>query len=95
MMEWSQSQSIEQHKLAVHKPWSVEALFGWLVGVVGGGQQLCGPGDARPTGGGGSGQKSWCEGFSCGANSDLPFWDGTLLAARLSGVLRRVGLAFV
>ena len=43
----------------------------------------------------GSGQKSWYEGFSCGANSDLPFWDGTLLAERLGRVLRRVVLGFV
>ena len=59
------------------------------------GQQLGEPVDASLTGGGGSGQKSWYEGFSCGAKSDLPFWDGTLLAVRLGRVLRQVVLGFV
>ena len=91
----TKGQSCEQQNWTVHEPWSVKALCGSLVGVVGGGQQFGGPGVASPTGGRGGGQKSWYEGFSCGANSDLPFWGATFLAGWLGRVMRPVVLGAV
>ena len=43
----------------------------------------------------GSGQKSWHEGFSGWANSDLPFWGGTLLGCCLGRIGRLVVLGAV